>query len=250
MRDGDWVRCATHMLRDDASLWWDGAAHMLNLDTLTWDQFKEAFYGKYFLADVRGRLMREFMSLHQGDSTIAEFIRKFDMGCHFAPLIARDAAQKLRHFMDGLRPTLCRDGTFRCFICNKEGYKVTYFPRNKGPTTGGAYVMHVMEAKAEPDSTLITKRIYISSVATHALLDSGATNSFIFETFVKRLGIILVALDSRFRVSIPFGDQMFTFPIVRVMELRLQSNAVQAYLIMIPLPEFDIILGVDWISSN
>ncbi|XP_075499315.1 uncharacterized protein LOC142537707 [Primulina tabacum] len=109
MRDGDRVRCAAYMLRDDASLWWEGAAHRLNLAILTWDQFKEAFYGKYFPDDVRGRLKRKFMSLRQRNSTVEEFISKFDRGCYFVPLINRDAGQKLRHFMDGLRPTLRRD---------------------------------------------------------------------------------------------------------------------------------------------
>ncbi|XP_073314745.1 uncharacterized protein [Primulina huaijiensis] len=109
MRDGDRVRCANYMLRDDASLWWEGAAHGVNLATLTCEQFKEVFYGKYFPADVRCLLTREFMSLRQGDSTVAEFIRKFDKGSYFLPFIARDVAQKLRYFMDGLRPTLHRD---------------------------------------------------------------------------------------------------------------------------------------------
>ncbi|XP_075483645.1 uncharacterized protein LOC142523800 [Primulina tabacum] len=109
MRDGDRVRCATYMLRDDASLWWEGAAHGVNLATLTSEQFKDVFYDKYFLANIRGRLTREFMSLRQGDLTVAEFIRKFDWGCYFVPHISRDAAHKLRHFMDGLRPTLHRD---------------------------------------------------------------------------------------------------------------------------------------------
>ncbi|XP_073304589.1 uncharacterized protein [Primulina huaijiensis] len=72
-------------------------------------RFKEIFYDKYFPADVRGRLTREFMSHRQEDLFVVEFIRKFDMGCHFVPIIARDAFQKLRHFMDGLRPTLFRD---------------------------------------------------------------------------------------------------------------------------------------------
>ncbi|XP_075473294.1 uncharacterized protein LOC142504294 [Primulina tabacum] len=83
--------------------------HFHYLDMMDGDQFKEVFYGKYFPANVRGRLTREFMSLRQGDSTVAEFIRKFDRGCRFVPLIARDDAHKLRHFMDGLRPTLHRD---------------------------------------------------------------------------------------------------------------------------------------------
>ncbi|XP_073277702.1 uncharacterized protein [Primulina huaijiensis] len=106
MRDGDRVRCATYMLRDYAYLWWEGAAHGVNLATLTWNQFKDIFYNKYFPADVRGRLTQEFMSLQQGDLSVAEFIRRFDRDCHFVPLIPRDATEKLRHFMDGLRPTI------------------------------------------------------------------------------------------------------------------------------------------------
>ncbi|XP_073300262.1 uncharacterized protein [Primulina huaijiensis] len=215
MGDGDRVRCATYMLRDDAPFWWEGAAHGLNLATLMWDMFKEVFYSKYFPADVRGRLTREFMSLRQGDSTVAEFIRKFDMGYLFVPLIARDDTQKLRHFMDGLRLTLRRDvmlmipasydeatgcafqakqalrdidfemhrkrsqaqsssqpqkkqftGPPRCYVCIEEGHKAPDCPRNKGPTTGRAYVMHAeeveaeVEAEAEPDSTLITGNLY------------------------------------------------------------------------------------------
>ncbi|XP_073030746.1 uncharacterized protein [Primulina eburnea] len=108
MRDGDQVSCAIYMLRDDASLWWERAAHAVDLATLTWDRFKEIIYGKFFPAYVRARLTREFMSFRQGDSSVAEFIRKFDRGCHFVPIIAKDAAQKLMHFMDGPRPTLRR----------------------------------------------------------------------------------------------------------------------------------------------
>ncbi|XP_073057264.1 uncharacterized protein [Primulina eburnea] len=106
MGDADHVRCTTYLFRDDASLWWEGADHGVNLATITWAKFKEMFYEKYFTADVRGRLKREFMTLRQRDTTVAEFVKKFVMGCHFVPLIERDPAEKLRHFMDGLCPTI------------------------------------------------------------------------------------------------------------------------------------------------
>ncbi|XP_073290981.1 uncharacterized protein [Primulina huaijiensis] len=57
-------------------------------------------------------------------------------------------------------------------------------------------------------------------------------------------------MDSGFRVSIPFKDQMFTSQIVKGLELRLQKNEVQADWIVLLLPEFDIILGIDWLSLN
>ncbi|XP_075478831.1 uncharacterized protein LOC142519685 [Primulina tabacum] len=85
MRDSDKVRCATYMLRDDASLWWAGAAHRTGLATVTWNQFKDIFYNKYFPADVRGSLTLEFMSLRQGNLSVAYFIRRFDRGCGTGP---------------------------------------------------------------------------------------------------------------------------------------------------------------------
>ncbi|XP_075479395.1 uncharacterized protein LOC142520279 [Primulina tabacum] len=109
MGDTDRVSCATYMFRDDASLWWEGAEHGIDIATLTWTRFKEIFYEKYFTADVRGRLKREFMTLRQRDTSVAEFVRKFDRSCHFIPLIARDSIEKMRHFLGGLRPAICRD---------------------------------------------------------------------------------------------------------------------------------------------
>ncbi|XP_073314752.1 uncharacterized protein [Primulina huaijiensis] len=57
-------------------------------------------------------------------------------------------------------------------------------------------------------------------------------------------------MDLGFRVSIPSRDQMFTSQIVKGLELRLQKYMVHAYLIVLPLPEFDIILGMDWLSAH
>ncbi|XP_073307170.1 uncharacterized protein [Primulina huaijiensis] len=75
MADADRVRCTIYLLKGEASLW----------------------------------LKREFMSLRQGDWSVTEFVQKFDRGCHFVPLIANDAAEKLRHFIDGLKPTIRHD---------------------------------------------------------------------------------------------------------------------------------------------
>ncbi|XP_073021645.1 uncharacterized protein [Primulina eburnea] len=107
--DADRVRCATYLFTGDARLWWEGASVALTLATLSWTRFTEVFYSKYFTDEVRSRLTREFMTLRQGELTVTEFVRKFERGCHFVPLIANDAGAKLRHFLDGLRPILRRD---------------------------------------------------------------------------------------------------------------------------------------------
>ncbi|XP_073275420.1 uncharacterized protein [Primulina huaijiensis] len=106
MEDADRVRCTIYLLKGDDSLWWEGAERGVNMATLTWDEFKRVFYDKYFTSDVRSMLKRNFMSLRLGDWSVADFVQKFDMGCHFVPLIANDVAEKLRHFLDGLKPTI------------------------------------------------------------------------------------------------------------------------------------------------
>ncbi|XP_075497325.1 uncharacterized protein LOC142534372 [Primulina tabacum] len=106
MADADQVRCTIYLLKDKSSLWWEGAERGVNMVTMTWEEFKRVFYAKYFTSDVRSRLKRDFMSLRQGDWSVADFVQKFDRGCHFVPLIANDAAEKLRHFLDDLRPTI------------------------------------------------------------------------------------------------------------------------------------------------
>ncbi|XP_073304144.1 uncharacterized protein [Primulina huaijiensis] len=100
------VRIATFLLTGDAMLSWESAPVSVNLQNLSWDG---GVLLKYFTGEVRSRLTREFTALRHEDNSVAEFVRKFERVCHFVPLIANDAREKLRHFIDGLRPILRRD---------------------------------------------------------------------------------------------------------------------------------------------
>ncbi|XP_073061830.1 uncharacterized protein [Primulina eburnea] len=100
LEDGDRVRCATYLFGGEARLWWEGAFVALDLASFSWTRFIEVFYSKYFTEEVRSRLTTEFMTSRQGDLTVTEFIRKFERGCHFVPLIANDDGAKLRHFLN------------------------------------------------------------------------------------------------------------------------------------------------------
>ncbi|XP_073152829.1 uncharacterized protein [Henckelia pumila] len=107
--DADRVRCMTFLLKDDAASWFEGMEKTVDITTLNWEAFKTLFYEKYYTAEVRTQLKKEFMSLRQGDLSVSEFVRKFERVCHFIPLIGNDEAEKLQHFVVCLRPTIRRD---------------------------------------------------------------------------------------------------------------------------------------------
>ncbi|XP_075481149.1 uncharacterized protein LOC142521860 [Primulina tabacum] len=128
----------------------------------------------------------------------------------------------------------CMWGTYKCFRCGGMWHKSTDCPKHKQPATGRAYVMHA--EKAESKITLIT--------------DSGATHCFIYVSFVKRLRNLPEDLESRFKVTVPSGKHMVSTSMVKDVELKFQRNFVRADLIVLPMPEFDIILGMEWLTLN
>ncbi|KAG6527868.1 hypothetical protein ZIOFF_010002 [Zingiber officinale] len=109
LTDADKVRCGIFMLRDDAQVWWEGARLTVDLTILTWANFKEVFYRKYFTIDNRTRLAREFLELRQGDMTVAEYVRRFERERYFVPMITSQPVEELKHFTEGLRPAIRHD---------------------------------------------------------------------------------------------------------------------------------------------
>ncbi|XP_073153876.1 uncharacterized protein [Henckelia pumila] len=227
INDADKVRCAIFMLKEDSALWWEGAVIGVNLATLTWTEFRRMFYEKYYTAEARGILIREFMSLRQGDKSVAEYVKQFERGCHFAPLIANDGAERLRHFTYGLRPDIKHD----VFMADVADY-------------GAA------AEEADPDTSLITGKILVRGNSTYALLDSGATHLFISQEFVRRVGIIPEDVVTGYDVTLPSGEILTTSNVLNGIELELQGNMIRADLVVLPMSGFDLILGMDWLSVN
>ncbi|XP_073121752.1 uncharacterized protein [Henckelia pumila] len=109
LTDADCVRCAIFMFRDDARVWWQGARSAVDMTTLTWNGFKDVFYGKYFTISTRTRLAREFLELRQGSMSIAVYVKKFESVRYFVPMISGNAAEELKHFTEGLNATIRLD---------------------------------------------------------------------------------------------------------------------------------------------
>ncbi|TYJ96003.1 gag protease polyprotein [Cucumis melo var. makuwa] len=61
------VQCAVFMLTNRGTAWWETTERMLGGDVgqITWQQFKESFYAKFFSASLRDAKRQEFLNLEQ-----------------------------------------------------------------------------------------------------------------------------------------------------------------------------------------
>jgi len=99
------VQCAIFMWTDRGTAWWETTERMLGGDVgqITWKQFNESFYAKFFSARLQDAKKQEFLNLEQGDRTMEQYDVEFDMLSRFAfEMIATEAA-KADKFVRGLK---------------------------------------------------------------------------------------------------------------------------------------------------
>ncbi|XP_012437655.1 uncharacterized protein LOC105763823 [Gossypium raimondii] len=65
------------LLRDEAYQWWLTMTEGTQADRLTWDFFKAIFQGKYVGTSYVDARRKEFLSLVQGNKTVAEYEAEF-----------------------------------------------------------------------------------------------------------------------------------------------------------------------------
>ena len=71
------IMLASFQLRGESQIWWEWVTTSRDLETMTWDDFRRLFMGKYFSAYARHAKAREFLELRQGTMTIIEYVARF-----------------------------------------------------------------------------------------------------------------------------------------------------------------------------
>ncbi|TYK28801.1 ty3-gypsy retrotransposon protein [Cucumis melo var. makuwa] len=99
------VQCAVFMLTDKGTVWWETTERMLGGDVgqITWQQFKESFYAKFFSASLRDAKRQEFLNLEHGDMIVEQYDVEFDMLSRFAHEMIATEAARADKFVRGLR---------------------------------------------------------------------------------------------------------------------------------------------------
>ncbi|XP_077210320.1 uncharacterized protein LOC143845794 [Tasmannia lanceolata] len=101
------IRLATFLLKADAGVWWGSVEQSYPAaKDESWAQFKVRFNNQYFPAHVKNALASKFASLSQGVLTVAQYGAKFRQLSRYAHGYAATEEDKVRKFIDGLRPSI------------------------------------------------------------------------------------------------------------------------------------------------
>ena len=113
-----------------------------------------------------------------------------------------------------------------------------------------ARVFSVTQQEADASPDVITGMILVYDHDAYALVDPGATHSFISVPFIERYQIKSQPINGRMVVSVPNGDTMISERIVPGSRLVIQNKDFPADLIVLGIHYFDIVLGMDWLSKH
>ena len=89
------MRFAAHQLEGPAAAWWENFTVTYPVDTVTWDQFQQAFRTAHVSAGAMAIKKREFHNLCQGGCTVGQYVDDFRKLASYAPDdVATDAAKQ------------------------------------------------------------------------------------------------------------------------------------------------------------
>ncbi|GAV91751.1 zf-CCHC domain-containing protein/RVP_2 domain-containing protein [Cephalotus follicularis] len=119
---------------------------------------------------------------------------------------------------------------------------------SKGIAKGRVFVL---AQTGVPESTsVVGGTLYIYGFSARVLMDSGASHSFMSARFAYCLDVTPDCMSNILDVSTPTGTSMYTDSVYRGYEMSMAGISLYADLIVLPIRDFDVILGMDWLSAH
>ena len=110
------------------------------------------------------------------------------------------------------------------------------------------YAITRQEAPAAPD--VVTGTFTILIYKALVLVDPGSSCSFISYKFTLKSHSTLESLGYNMCVSMPAGGTVIVNMVIRECYREVEGRTLHADLVVINLEEFDVILGMDWLSKH
>ncbi|XP_057499379.1 uncharacterized protein LOC130783656 [Actinidia eriantha] len=123
-------------------------------------------------------------------------------------------------------------------------------PRGQQQQTFGGQPRLYTITDIAPEPSVIRGTFPVFNSWATVLIDTGASCSFIASAFALALGLEVDLLGSTLLVDTPIGGVVSLNRVCRGCVLVIADRRIEADLIVMDMSGFDIILGMDWLSSN
>ncbi|KAL8155364.1 hypothetical protein AgCh_000664 [Apium graveolens] len=257
----------SYMLKGEANYWWESKRNLETDAVIPWDRFTQLFLDKYFPRFMETQMEIRFLELKQDKMTVAEYEAKFTELSRFVPEFMNTEEKKARseqtvkekenrkrkigsqgigtgnrslpsRFVRGAVSQSARGPGFRKAPSESVGQgggqsRVTFHSQPRAPI---------------PECQTCT--LLLNYEHANVLFDSGATKSFISQDFASKLKLNAILLREVLRVEIANKEIIPVNQIYPKCKLKLEEEIFEVDLIPFALGEFDVILGMDWLSRN
>ena len=92
--------------------------------------------------------------------------------------------------------------------------------------------------------------MFVFGTSARVLFDSGSNRSFVSSSFTFHSDRDLSLLKSKLVVTTPLGEQIFNTSIFKGCEILVEGVVLKTNLIPLEMSDFDVILGMDWLSNH
>ena len=113
-----------------------------------------------------------------------------------------------------------------------------------------ARVFAVTQQDADTTPDAMTGIISVFGHDAHILIDSGATYSFISTGFISNVNVESQPIDCNIVVSLPTMDSRIVESVYLDSRVIIGGQEFLADLILLDIHDFDVILGMDWLSRH
>ena len=104
--------------------------------------------------------------------------------------------------------------------------------------------------KVEASDNIVEGMIFVLGHSARALMDSGASHSFVFNSFASTLSQSLQSLESDMVVVTPRGEELLSSQWFLEVAVKVLGHCLPTDLRVLKMHDFDVIFGMDWLSRH
>ncbi|GJS43451.1 putative reverse transcriptase domain-containing protein [Tanacetum coccineum] len=208
-------------------------------------------------------------------ATVTDMAAKTDMEVTDGVVIGKEVTNRVMAVTDGVivirgrgvtrinrkfhSGKACHGATSACFECGdighlakdcKKGSTSTEGNRNNMPHATSSKVFALTTDQATNAQGTISRTLYMYDRDVFVLFDTSATHSVVSLAFSKHIKVPSTLLDYALSISTPMKYNVVIGHKYRGCSLRFDDKIPSANLIPLEMSDFDIILGMDWLTKH